>query len=78
MKSRLAVPAALIALIALVLLSVNNSLDIAEAKNQSVLAELQGICQMGFSANIVCRTVSRSMHPPRARTRCSKRCRPSP
>ena len=46
MKSRLAVPAALIALIALVLLSVNNSLDIAEAKNQSVLAELQGICQI--------------------------------
>ena len=46
MKSRVAVPAALIALIALVLLPVFNSLNIAEDRNQSVLEELKAVCQI--------------------------------
>ena len=46
MKSRVAVPAALITLIALVLLPVFNSLNIAEDRNQSVLEELKAICQI--------------------------------
>ena len=46
MKSRVAVPAALIALIALVLLPVFNSLNIAEDRNESVLDELKNICRI--------------------------------
>ena len=46
MKSRVAVPAALITLIALVLLPVFNSLNIAEDRNQSVLEELKAVCQI--------------------------------
>ena len=46
MKSRVAIPAALITLIALVLLPVFNSLNIAEARNESVLDELSAICQI--------------------------------
>ena len=46
MKSRVAIPAALIALIALVLLPVFNSLNIAEDRNKSVLEELKAICQI--------------------------------
>ena len=46
MKSRVAVPVALIALIALVLLPVFNSLNIAEDRNESVLDELKNICRI--------------------------------
>ena len=46
MKSRVAAPAALITLIALVLLPVFNSLNIAEDRNQSILEELKAICQI--------------------------------
>lgn len=46
MKSRVALPAALIALIALVLLPVFNSLNIAEDRNEGTLEELQSICQV--------------------------------
>lgn len=46
MKSRVAVPAALITLIALVLLPVFNILNIAEDRNESVLHEIKSICQI--------------------------------
>lgn len=46
MKSRVAVPAALITLIALVLIPVFNSLNIAADRNQSVLDELKAVCQI--------------------------------
>ena len=43
MKSRVAVPAALIALIALILLPVFNSLNIVDARNESLLDEMKAI-----------------------------------
>ncbi len=46
MKSRVAVPAALITLIALVLLPVFNSLNIAEDRNNSLLSEMRSIGQV--------------------------------
>ena len=46
MKSRVAIPAALIALIALVLLPVYNSLNIADDRNESVRGEMRAICQV--------------------------------
>jgi len=46
MKSRVAVPAALIALIALVLLPVYNSLNIAEDRNESIRDEMRSICHI--------------------------------
>ena len=46
MKSRVAVPAALIALIALVLIPVYSSLNIAADRNASVQEALRGICQV--------------------------------
>lgn len=46
MKARVAVPAALIALIALVLLPVYNSLNIADDRNESVRDEMRAICQI--------------------------------
>lgn len=46
MKSRVAVPAALITLIALVMLPVFNLLNIAEDRNESVLHEIKSICQI--------------------------------
>ena len=52
MKSRVAVPAALIALIALVLLPVFNSLNIAKDRNESVLNEMKGICQIAGDMTI--------------------------
>lgn len=46
MKSRVAVPAALIALISLVSLLVFNSLNIAEDRNSGILEEMKVICQI--------------------------------
>ena len=46
MKSRVAVPAALIALIALVLIPVYSSLNIAADRNASAQEALRGICQV--------------------------------
>ena len=50
MKSRVAVPAALIALIALVLIPVYQTLNIAADRNASVLESLRGICQVAAAA----------------------------
>ena len=46
MKSRVAIPAALITLIALVLLPVYNSQNFAEDRNESVRGEMRAICQV--------------------------------
>ena len=46
MKSRVAVPAALITLIALILLPIYNSLNIADDRNESILREMKSISRI--------------------------------
>lgn len=46
MKSRVAIPAALVMLVALALLPIFNILNIAEDRNLSVLDEIEGICEV--------------------------------